>query len=119
MEERVLGKNLKISAVGLGCMKFSHAVCPVTAVEQNQAFLNLLNHMAEMKDATLAQISMAWMLCKNPCIVPIPGTRKQERLLENAGAAKIKLSAEEVTALDEALNHMEMSAVFGGSKIVK
>ena len=89
------------------------------AVEQNQVLLNLLYRIAEVKDATPAQISMAWMLCKKPWIVPIPGTRKRERLMENAGAAEIKLSAEEVAALDEALSHMKMSAVFGGSKIVK
>ena len=57
------------------------------AMEQKQELLNLLYHMAEMKGATPAQISLAWMLCKKPWIVPIPGTRKRERLLENAGAA--------------------------------
>lgn len=89
------------------------------AVEQNQELLHLLHHMAETKDATPAQISMAWMLCKKPWIVPIPGTRKQERLVENAGAAEVKLSAEEVAILDNALDHIKMSAVFGGSKITR
>lgn len=89
------------------------------AVEQNQELLHLLHRMAETKDATSAQISMAWMLCKKSWIVPIPGTRKQERLAENAGAAEVKLSAEEVTALDNALDHIKMSAVFGGSKITR
>ena len=60
-----------------------------------------------------------WMLCKKPWIVPIPGTRKLERLKENAGAAEVKLTAQEVQKLDGALNHMEMSEVFGGSRIVK
>lgn len=89
------------------------------AVEKNQELLSLLRQMAKKKNATPAQISMAWMLCKKPWIVPIPGTRKSERLKENAGAAEVKLSAEEVRALDEALNQMEMSEVFGGSRIVK
>lgn len=89
------------------------------AVEKNQELLSLLRQMAKKKNATPAQISMAWMLCKKPWIVPIPGTRKSERLKENAGAAEVKLSAEEVRAIDEALNQMEMSEVFGGSKIVK
>lgn len=89
------------------------------AVEQNKALLSLLHTMAEDKHATPAQISMAWMLCKKPWIVPIPGTRKLERLKENAGAVEIKLSAEEVKALDASLDRMEMSAVFGGSKIIK
>lgn len=89
------------------------------AVEQNQALLALLRRMAEEKNATLAQISMAWMLCKKPWIVPIPGTRKLERLKENAGAAEVKLTAQEVRALDDALDQMEMSEVFGGSRIIK
>lgn len=89
------------------------------AVEKNRPLLALLQHMAEDKGATPAQISLAWMLCKKPWIVPIPGTRKLDRLKENAGAAEVKLTAQEVQMLDEALNQMEMSEVFGGSKIVE
>lgn len=85
------------------------------AVEQNAALLKLLHDMAAEKNATPAQISMAWMLCKKPWIVPIPGTRKEERMAENAGAASVSLSADEVNALDKALDCMEMSAVFGGT----
>lgn len=87
-------------------------------IEQNQNLLGLLNRLAKEKDATPAQISMAWMLCKKPYIVPIPGTRKAERLKENAGAADIKLTVQEVNALDEALDAMKMSEVFGGTKVV-
>ena len=65
------------------------------------------------ENGTPAQISMAWMLCKKPYIVPIPGTRKLERLRENAGAADIVLTQDEVLALDQALDAMEMSEVFG------
>lgn len=89
------------------------------AIEQNQGLLALLGHIAEDKEATPAQISMAWMLCKKPWIVPIPGTRRLERLKENAGAAEVKLTAAEVQALDDALSRIDMSEVFGGSKIVK
>lgn len=89
------------------------------AVEKNQELLTFLHQIAEEKNATSAQISMAWMLCKKPWIVPIPGTRKLERLKENAGAAEVKLTPQEIQALDDALNKMEMSEVFGGSKIVK
>ena len=88
------------------------------AISQNQELLALLERTAKEKNATLAQISMAWMLCKKPWIVPIPGTRKLKRLQENAGAADIRLSAEEVRELDEALNQMKMSVVFGGSRMV-
>lgn len=56
---------------------------------------------------------MAWMICKKPWIVPIPGTRKVERLQENAKAGDIELTLEEVKQIDEALDQMEMSDVYG------
>lgn len=87
-------------------------------INRNHALLTLLQKLAEQNNATPAQISLAWMLCKKPYIVPIPGTRRLSRLLENAGAADVTLSAEEVSDIDEALNGMEMSEVFGGSKTV-
>lgn len=86
------------------------------AYEQNRELLALLHNMAEEKNATPAQISLAWMICKKPWIAPIPGTRKPERLIENAGAADILLSAEEEKRIDEALDKMQMSAVYGGAK---
>ena len=87
-------------------------------IDRNHDLLALLQELAEQNNATPAQISLAWMLCKKPYIVPIPGTRKLSRLMENAGAADVTLSAEEVSAIDKALSGMEMSEVFGGSKIV-
>ena len=86
-------------------------------IDRNHDLLALLQKLAEQNNATPAQISLAWMLCKKPYIVPIPGTRRLSRLLENAGAADVTLSAKEVSAIDEALSGMEMSEVFGGSKI--
>lgn len=88
------------------------------AMEKNQKLLTLLHGMAEEKNATPAQISLAWMLCKKPYIVPIPGTKKSERMLENAGASDICLTKEQVQMLDRALDSMEISEVFGGSKMV-
>lgn len=87
------------------------------AMEQNADLLRILNEMAAEKNATPAQISMAWMLCKKSWIIPIPGTRKEERMQENAGSAGVKLSAGEVQALDNALDTMEMSAEFGGTTL--
>lgn len=87
------------------------------AVEQNAELLMLLHNMAEKKNATPAQISLAWMLCKKPWIVPIPGTRKEERMRENAGSADVKLSPSEIEALDDALDTINMSDVFGGSNL--
>ena len=89
------------------------------AFEQNRELLSLIRNLAEEKNATPAQISLSWMLCKKPYIVPIPGSRKAERIRENLGAVEITLTAEEVISIDEKLNHMEMSAVFGGSPVRK
>lgn len=85
---------------------------------KNQQLFTLLNRLAEKHHATPAQMSMAWMMCKKPWIVPIPGSRHLYRLKENIGAANITFQAEEVAAIDKALREMEMSEVFGGSKIV-
>jgi aryl-alcohol dehydrogenase-like predicted oxidoreductase len=88
------------------------------AMDENRELLALLHRLAQEKNATPAQISLAWMLCKKPWIVPIPGTRKIERMRENAGAADVRLSQAEVADLDKLLDTIPMSAVFGGSKIV-
>lgn len=85
---------------------------------KNKELFALLDRLAEEKHATPAQISMAWMMGKKPWIVPIPGTRCLCRLKENIGAADVELSANEVEAVDDALDSMQMSEVFGGSKIV-
>ncbi len=87
-------------------------------VRQNKDLLELLNTLAHDKNATPAQISLAWMMCKKPYIVPIPGTRKLERLIENAGSADIILTSDEVALIDDKLNHISMSNVFGGTKVV-
>jgi len=83
------------------------------AMEQNGQLLTLLQNIAEERGATCGQITLAWMLCKKPYIVPIPGTRKHSRLAENAGAANIVLTAEDVAAIDARLETIPMSAVFG------
>jgi aryl-alcohol dehydrogenase-like predicted oxidoreductase len=88
------------------------------AIDQNKELFALLDGLAEEKHATSAQISLAWMLCKKPYIVPIPGSRKKERMLENAGSADVKLTKEEVRALDLELDRIPMSAVYGGTNTV-
>lgn len=87
------------------------------AIDKNTELLNLLHRLANEKKATPAQISLAWMLRKKPYIVPIPGTRKWDRMKENAEAANVQLTLEEVELIDKALDTMEMSAVFGGTEI--
>lgn len=85
-------------------------------IERNRALLDLIRTTAAEHVATPAQLSLAWMLCKKPWIVPIPGTRKSARLKENLGAASVRLTAEEVSALDAALDACPMSEVFGGTR---
>ena len=72
-------------------------------IDKNKDLINLLASIAEEKKATLAQISMAWMINKKPYIIPIPGTRKAERFQENAKTSEIKLSKQEVKYIDEVL----------------
>ena len=87
--------------------------------EENEMLFQLIRRLADEKHATPSQISLAWMLCKKPYIVPIPGTRHLCRLKENFGAADINLSTEDVAAIDRQLDSIPMSDVFGGSKIVE
>ena len=84
---------------------------------QNKDLFSLLDGLAEQKHATPAQISLAWMLCRKPWIVPIPGTRRLSRLKENIGAGDIILSREEIKDIDSALDAMKMSDVFSGSPV--
>lgn len=88
-------------------------------IDQNRELLELIRNMAESKNSSPAQIALAWMLCKNNRIVPIPGTRRLDRLKENAAAADIELTQQEVGKLDAALNTIPMSEVFGGTRQVK
>jgi len=72
------------------------------AREANLALVDLLKRIAERKEATPAQIALAWLLAKKAWIIPIPGTRKLERLDENLGAANVDLSTEEMLEIEAA-----------------
>jgi aryl-alcohol dehydrogenase-like predicted oxidoreductase len=71
------------------------------AREQNLSFVELLRRIAARKNATPAQIALAWLLAQKPWIVPIPGTTKDARLGENLGAADIVLTPDDVREIDE------------------
>lgn len=86
--------------------------------KQNEALLKLLQQLAQEKQATASQISLAWVMHKRPWIVPIPGSRKVERVKENAQAAAIELSAADMAAIDQQLANMSMSGVFGDDGLV-
>ncbi len=72
----------------------------------NQPILDLLADFARKKNATPAQIAIAWILAQKPWMVPIPGTTKLERLEENLGAANVKLSADDLRAIEAAASHI-------------
>jgi aryl-alcohol dehydrogenase-like predicted oxidoreductase len=72
------------------------------AMEKNQALVDLLKRVADEKDATPAQIALAWLLAQRPYIAPIPGTTKSHRLDENIGAADIILTDADMTRIQEA-----------------
>ena len=74
----------------------------------NQPIIDLLREYAENKQATPAQISLAWMLHKYPNVVPIPGSKNKGRILENLGAWDIELTDEEFIRLENSLNTWEV-----------
>jgi len=81
--------------------------------EKAKVLLELLTGMAQEKNATMGQLSIAWMICKKPYIVPIPGSRKISRLEENFKAGDVILTPEEVQKIDDTLSTMQFD-VFGG-----
>ena len=80
-----------------------------------EVLLNLLGDLSQQKNCTMAQLSLAWMINRKDYIIPIPGSRKIERLKSNFDAGKIMLTEDEIRSIDEKLNGMEFD-VFGGHK---
>jgi aryl-alcohol dehydrogenase-like predicted oxidoreductase len=74
----------------------------------NQAVVDLIRRIADANRATPAQVALAWLLAKKPWIVPIPGTRRLQRLEENLGAADLALTPEDVAELDQASARIEV-----------
>jgi len=73
----------------------------------NQPLLDLLDTFAKQKNATPAQVAIAWLLAQKPWIVPIPGTTKRNRLEENLGAANVRLTPEDLRAIEEASSRIK------------
>jgi aryl-alcohol dehydrogenase-like predicted oxidoreductase len=76
------------------------------ARKANQALVDLLGEIAERKNATPAQIALAWLLAQKSWIVPIPGTRKLERLEENIGAVAVELTSDDLREIDSAASQI-------------
>jgi aryl-alcohol dehydrogenase-like predicted oxidoreductase len=78
------------------------------ALKANQALLDLLGSIAERKNATPAQIALAWLLGQKPWIVPIPGTTKLDRLDENIGAVSIDLTPDDLRGINDAASKIKV-----------
>ncbi|MGA2339698.1 MAG: aldo/keto reductase [Terracidiphilus sp.] len=78
------------------------------AMKVNQAVVDLLNAMAKRKNATPAQIALAWLLAQKPWIVPIPGTTKLSRLEENIGAVDVELTSDDLREIDSAASKIDI-----------
>jgi aryl-alcohol dehydrogenase-like predicted oxidoreductase len=78
------------------------------ARKANQVLVELLRTIAERKKATPARIALAWLLAKKPWIVPIPGTRKLERLEENIGAARVELTSDDLREIESASSKIKV-----------
>jgi aryl-alcohol dehydrogenase-like predicted oxidoreductase len=83
------------------------------ARKANQPIVDLLSHVAARKNATPAQIALAWLLAQKPWIVPIPGTRKLERLEENIGAGAVKLTTHDLDEIDAATSKIKVQGARG------
>ena len=77
-------------------------------IDANQNLMNLITEFAERKQATPAQIALAWENTKKPYLIPIPGTTKKERVKENFETVNVELSPEEMREIEEALSHMDI-----------
>jgi aryl-alcohol dehydrogenase-like predicted oxidoreductase len=78
------------------------------ALKANQALIQLLGSIAERKNATPAQIALAWLLAQKPWIVPIPGTTKLSRLNENIGAMAVELTSDDLREIDNASSNIKV-----------
>jgi aryl-alcohol dehydrogenase-like predicted oxidoreductase len=78
------------------------------ARKANQALVDLLGQVAQRKNATPAQVALAWLLAQKPWIVPIPGTTKLSRLEENLGAASVQLTPKDLRAIDTAASKIRV-----------
>jgi aryl-alcohol dehydrogenase-like predicted oxidoreductase len=78
------------------------------AIKANRDVISLLEKIGTQKGATPAQIALAWLLAQKPWIVPIPGSRKIERLDENIGSVNIKLTPEDLSQIDQAMSRIKV-----------
>jgi aryl-alcohol dehydrogenase-like predicted oxidoreductase len=85
----------------------------------NLSLVELLRGIASKKRATPAQIALAWLLAQKPWIVPIPGTRRLERLEENLGALSVELSPEDLREIEEAALKIKLQGARAPEDVLK
>jgi aryl-alcohol dehydrogenase-like predicted oxidoreductase len=85
----------------------------------NLALINLLKRLAERKCVTTTQIALAWLLAQKPWIVPIPGTRKLERLDENLGAAAVQLTPDDLREIEDAASKITIQGARLPEEVLK
>jgi len=78
------------------------------AMNANRKLVDLLEEVAQRKQAAKAQIALAWLLAQKPWISPIPGTRKLHRMEENLGGAQIELTSDDLRSIEEAASKIEI-----------
>jgi aryl-alcohol dehydrogenase-like predicted oxidoreductase len=103
------GALSKDTKLGEGDFRKNNPRFQPEAMEKNQAFVDLLKRVASEKNATAAQVCLAWLLAQRPYIVPIPGTTKLHRLEENIGAAKIELTEDDLKQIDRATSDIQIA----------
>ena len=89
------------------------------ALKANQALIDLLSSIGKRKNATPAQIALAWLLAQEPWIVPIPGTTKLNRLEENIGAVAVELTANDLRDIDSAASKIKVEGARYPEKLEK
>jgi aryl-alcohol dehydrogenase-like predicted oxidoreductase len=93
-----MGKNTKLAE---GDFRRTLPRFTPEAMQANEALVDLLKDIAAQKNATPAQIALAWLLAQKPWIVPIPGTTKLHRLEENLGADNVALTAQDLARIEK------------------
>jgi aryl-alcohol dehydrogenase-like predicted oxidoreductase len=97
-----LGRGFLAGKMGIADLRSTMPRFTVDAMKANQVLITLLDRIAEQKDATTAQIALAYLLVQKPWIVPIPGTTKLHRLDENIGAISVELTQDDLCDIDNA-----------------
>ena len=113
------GKIATTTTFDTSDIRASYPRFTLEARQANQALVDLLGRIAEQKKATTAQIALAWLLAQKPWIIPIPGTRKLERLEENMGAADVELTSDDLREIERTASKIKVQGARLPDNILK